>query len=243
MTRFECQIVDVTPLKGDVFRVQLQVLTDTPCPYQAGQYLQLLLPSGEQPAFSLASTPAAWPALELHVRRTTDNGLSAKVVEVLQQGGKIAVSLAAGDAVWQAPAAEAPILMLAASTGFAQVKSLVEQALAEGWQGPLYVYWGVRVAEDLYWPELAQQWVSTHANVHFIPVVSEGAGEAWQGRTGLLHEAVLADKHDLTQAQVWVSGSPGMVYATLDAFMLQGLHKQQMHSDVFAYAPRDEVPA
>lgn len=238
--KLECQIVGVDAMSDDVFRVRLQA-PDVACPYQAGQYVLLELESGEKPAFSLASSPVNWPQLELHVRVMAGNGLSGRVVERMQEGGSISLHVAAGDAVWQAPLdAEIPLIMLAASTGFSQAKSLVETALAEAVANPIYIYWGAREAADLYWSGLPELWASQHANVHFIPVVSDGLdSDDWQGRTGLVHEAVLADKHDLSRALVWACGSPGMVYAAFDAFTLEGLHKAQIFSDVFAYAPRD----
>ncbi|MFP8967694.1 NAD(P)H-flavin reductase [Pokkaliibacter sp. CJK22405] len=240
MKELECQILSVQAMNHDVYRILLQA-PETACCYQAGQYILLMLEGGESPAFSLASSPVNWPQLELHVRVTPGAGLSSVVLEQLQRGGSISLKVAAGDAIWEAPVdGETPIIFLAASTGFSQAKSLIETALEEGCQNPFYLYWGVREAKDLYWLALAELWAEQHEHVHFIPVISDGLeSDAWTGRTGLVHEAVVADAHDLSAAQVWACGSPGMVYAALDAFVLEGLHKDQMRSDVFAYAPRD----
>jgi len=37
---------------------------------------------------------------------------------------------------------------------------------------------------------------------------------------------------------VYGSGSPAMIYATLDALVEAGMDAHQMRADVFAYAPR-----
>ena len=60
----------------------------------------------------------------------------------------------------------------------------------------------------------------------------------WTGRTGLVGNAVLEDFTDVSNVTVYVSGGPGMVYATLDAFVARGMPPENMFSDVFAYAPR-----
>jgi CDP-4-dehydro-6-deoxyglucose reductase len=54
----------------------------------------------------------------------------------------------------------------------------------------------------------------------------------------MLHEAVCEDFADLKSIQVYASGSPNMVYSTLDALVVAGMDAQQMRADVFAYAPR-----
>ena len=43
---------------------------------------------------------------------------------------------------------------------------------------------------------------------------------------------------DLKALHVYASGSPAMVYATLDALVDAGMDAHQMRADVFAYAPR-----
>jgi CDP-4-dehydro-6-deoxyglucose reductase len=54
----------------------------------------------------------------------------------------------------------------------------------------------------------------------------------------MLHEAVCEDITDLKSVQVYASGSPAMVYGTLDALVNAGMDAHQMRADVFAYAPR-----
>ena len=54
----------------------------------------------------------------------------------------------------------------------------------------------------------------------------------------MLHESVCEDFADLSDAQVYISGSPVMVYATLDHLIENGLKEENAFSDVFEYAPR-----
>jgi len=54
----------------------------------------------------------------------------------------------------------------------------------------------------------------------------------------MLYQAVLEDFTDLKHLHVYASGSPVMVYATLDALVEAGMDPHQMRADVFAYAPR-----
>lgn len=52
-------------------------------------------------------------------------------------------------------------------------------------------------------------------------------------------DEVLAEYHgDISGDDVYLSGSPGMVYACIDTLAPLGLDPERVFSDVFAYAPR-----
>jgi hypothetical protein len=100
-------------------------------------------------------------------------------------------------------ASASPILFVAGATGFAPIKSIVEDAFARGLTRPMWLYWGVRRRADLYARALAEQWQREHAQFHFVPVLSEpDAADLWHGRTGLVHQAILADFADLSGHEV-----------------------------------------
>ena len=64
-------------------------------------------------------------------------------------------------------------------------------------------------------------------------------GTAWTGRTGLVHEAALADLEpaNLAQFDVYASGPPAMVEAIRHTFVERGLPRAQLFFDSFDYAP------
>jgi len=126
-------------------------------------------------------------------------------------------------------------VLIAAGTGMAQMHSLIEHCRATGFKHPVHLYWGVRRPEDFYEIEHWDQWLQL-PNLFLHKVVSDLCG--WEGRCGLLHEAVCEDIHDLKGVHVYASGSPAMIYGTLDALVAAGMDAHQMRADVFAYAPR-----
>jgi CDP-4-dehydro-6-deoxyglucose reductase len=71
----------------------------------------------------------------------------------------------------------------------------------------------------------------------FVPVLSEPlASDAWTGRTGLVHQAVLDDFADLSGHQVYCCGAPVMVDTANAAFKGRGLPDDEFFSDAFTYA-------
>ena len=106
----------------------------------------------------------------------------------------------------------------------------------------MLLYWGAKSLKDLYLSALPEQWQREYQNFTFVPVLSEPAPEdRWQGRTGLVHEAILADLPDLGPYQVYACGSAAMVEAAYPAFRARGLAQDDCFSDVFRLAPRPEM--
>ena len=188
--------------------------------------------SGEQSAFSLASAPHSGRDLELHVLVREDS--ARRLLAQLQRNEMVRLELPFGDThLSELP--DGPLVLIAAGTGMAQMHSLIEHCRAQGFKHPVHVYWGVRRPEDFYTLEAWDTWQQI-PNLFLHKVVSDLCG--WEGRCGLLHEAVCEDISDLSAVHVYASGSPTMIYATLDALVRAGMDAHQMRADVFAYAPR-----
>lgn len=241
MQQIKCEIQQVEKLNDDVYRVSLSL--PEAVQFKAGQYLEIVLPDDRKAAFSIGSAPESDRALELHVREVPDSEMSSAILAQLKEGQSLTVELPKGDTFVEASQLkdDEVVILAAASTGFSQIKSMTEHLLASGVKNPIHVYWGARVAADLYLPELPESWAKHHDNLTFHPVVSEPGDRCdWTGRVDLLPDAITADFDAFDKAAVFASGSPAMVYALLDTLEEKGLNEAQMHSDVFAYAPRPE---
>lgn len=234
LCKVACQLVSVTPLGADVFSVHLRLPAGKTVRYHAGQYVLVEREDGESSAFSIASAPQQGRELELHI--LARENLTVGLLRQLQKERIAHVQMPFGD-VHLAGVDERPLLLIAAGTGMAQVHSLVEYCRATQFKLPIHVYWGARVAEDFYTLKDLPAWQAM-SNLHFHQIVSEGTD--WSGRAGMLYEAVCHDIENLNDYRVIASGSPAMVYGTFDALVAAGMQPEQMHADVFTYAPRPE---
>jgi len=229
---FACQLTECVEVGGDVWRVSLRAPAGKPPRYHAGQYLMIERENGEKSAFSMASAPHSGRDLELHV--LVREASAQSLIEQLQRNGMARVQLPFGDA-HLAELPDGPLVLIAAGTGMAQMHSLIEHCRANGFIHPVHLYWGARRPEDFYELPHWEEWKKL-PNLHLHKVVSDLCG--WEGRCGMLHEAVCEDISDLSPVYVYGSGSPAMIYATLDALVEAGMNPHQMRADVFAYAPR-----
>ena len=196
------------------------------------RYLMIERENGEKSAFSLASAPHSGRELQLHV--LVRESSAQALLEQLQRNPSVRIEMPFGDThLSELP--DGPLVLIAAGTGMAQMHSLIEHCRAAGFKHPVHLYWGVRRPDDFYEIEHWDEWKKL-PNLFLHKVVSDLCG--WEGRCGMLHEAVCEDLSDLSGVHVYASGSPAMIYATLDALVEAGMDAHQMRADVFAYAPR-----
>ena len=238
--QFEGEVVRMERLADQVMRILIALPGGQRIDFVAGQYLNVILDDGQRRAFSFANPPHDNALIELHVRLIPGGRFTSHVFEGMKVGDKLRLEGPLGHFTLRE--SERPILFIAGATGFAPIKSIVEDAFLRGVRRPMQLYWGVRRREDLYLLELAERWQREHANFRVVPVVSEGgAGDGWTGRRGLVHEAMLADHPDLAGCEVYACGSVLMVEAAIPALLAQGLSEDFCFSD--AFVPAQVAPA
>ncbi|MCA1325855.1 anthranilate 1,2-dioxygenase ferredoxin subunit AndAb [Herbaspirillum sp. alder98] len=229
-------VTALTRAAADVAIITLQ--HDAAMPYRAGQYLDVLLENGKRRSYSMA-TPPRDGKLELHVRHLPGGLFTDRVFATeppLQAGDTLMIEGPAGS-FWLREG-EAPVILLASGTGFAPVKAIVEQAIADGSTRSMRLYWGGRTPRDLYHDALCRDWAARLPWLQYEPILSAPlATDSWQGRTGLVHQAVMQDFPDLSGHQVYACGAPAMVAAAQRDFTERcGLAPAAFLADAFLSA-------
>ena len=127
------------------------------------------------------------------------------------------------------------MVLLASGTGFAPIKALIEHMQHQGITRPATLYWGGRRPADLYMSDWVHAQLATLPQLRFVPVISNATAEdAWTGRTGFVHQAVLQDHPDLSGYQVYACGAPIVVdSAQRDYVNLGGLPAEEFYADSF----------
>ena len=218
----------------DVVVMQLQLPANDAFVYRAGQYVEFILRDGARRSYSMANAPSHGPGVELHIRhmpggRFTDLVFgSMKEKDILRIEGPMGSFFLREDS-------EKPMVFLASGTGFAPLKALLEHMQHCGIERPVTLYWGGRRPADLYMDDWVQAQCAAMPHMHYVPVVSDALPEdAWQGRTGFVHLAVLEDFPDLSGHQVYACGAPVVVdSARRDFCALAGLPAEEFFADAF----------
>ena len=233
---YRARVVAMHKATDDVMIVRLAVDGD-PIRFYPGQYINICLPDGQRRSFSFATAPHANEEIELQIRLIPGGKFTTHVFSAMKTGDMVSFEGPLG-AFFLRDDSDKPIIFVAGATGFAPVKSMVEHAFHVGMKRRMILYWGVRSLRDLYLPDLPKQWAAEHSNFTFVPVLSAPAPEdRWTGRTGLLHEAIVADFPDLGGHQIYACGSVKMVEAAHPAFMAHGMTQDDCFSDAFKLTP------
>jgi len=233
--KMPCRVAKLQKLAPDVMQVLLKIPANERLQFLAGQYISILLKEGKHRSFSLANAPSHDEFLELHIRYVADGYFTQHVFEGLKEKDILRFEGPLGQFTLNQHS-HLPIIMVAGGTGFAPIKSIIEQAIVQSITRPIFLYWGVKDKASLYMHELATEWAARYAHIHYIPVLSDPEPtDAWTGRVGLVHEAVLADFPDLPAYEVYAGGPPVMVSAANKAFLERGLPVTQFFSDPFEF--------
>ncbi|MFJ5446515.1 CDP-6-deoxy-delta-3,4-glucoseen reductase [Methylobacillus methanolivorans] len=223
-------------LSHDVMGMTLKLPSNERMQFMAGQYIEFLLKDGRRRAFSLANAPHHDRFLELHMRLVPGGQFTQYVFNEMQEKTILRIEGPFGTFFLREDSTR-PVIMVAGGTGFAPVKGIVEHALQLGIKRPIMLYWGARTREDLYLDALPQQWQAENPLFRYIPVLSDPApDDAWQGRTGLVHQAVLEDHPEMQGYQVYCCGAPQMVEVAHRDFQSHGLPEEEFFSDAFTFA-------
>ncbi len=231
------RVLSIDKPAPDVAVLKLQLPANQNLQYRAGQYVEFILRDGARRSYSMANAPHALgspPAIELHVRHMPGGKFTDHVFTALKEKDILRMEGAFGSFFLREDSTK-PLILLASGTGFAPIKALVQHLQHKGITRPAVLYWGARRLRDLYQHDWCQQAAAEMPNLRYVPVLSEPTAEdAWAGRTGFVHQAVMADWPSLAGHQVYACGAPVMVEAAQRDFVaLCGLPEAEFYADSF----------
>lgn len=242
--KLPCRVASIEKAAADVAVVRLQLPATENFQFLAGQYIDILLKDGKRRSYSMANAPHENQQVELHIRHTPGGAFTdalfgtgtpsinaVKEKDILRFEGPQGTFFLREDSV-------RPIVFLASGTGFAPIKSVIEHMRFKNMVRPAVLYWGGRRPMDLYQSALAEQWAADMPHFRFVPVVSDALPEDhWSGRTGFVHQAVMADFPDLSAHSVYACGAPIVVRSAQAEFTSRcGLPADEFFADAFTTA-------
>ena len=221
----------------DVAVLRLQLPANQNLRYRAGQYVEFILRDGARRSYSMANAPhevGSPPSIELHLRHMPGGKFTEHVFTVMKERDILRMEGPFGSFFLREDA-DKPLILLASGTGFAPIKALIQQLRHLGSQRPAVLYWGCRRKADLYQHDWCLQAAAEMPTLRYVPVLSEPSAEdGWTGRTGFVHQAVMADWPDLSGHQVYACGMPVMVDSAQRDFVQRcGLPADEFYADAF----------
>lgn len=227
---YEGEVIDHQRLGWDV--AIIRVRTDHPVPYLPGQYVSVEVP--QRPRLWRYLTPANAPAedgvLEFHVRAVDGGWVSRALVGHARLGDEWRIGAPMGQL--QVDREEGPdVLMIAGGTGLAPMRSVIEELAQYGQNPDVRLFYGGRTRDDLYDLENLQRVAMTNPWFSVTPVLADDPSAAG-AEHGTLAD-VVAGHGSWEDREVFVSGSPAMIRATVSKLLVAGTPLDRIHYDPF----------
>jgi len=209
----------------------LRLTSDTPVPRAAGQYVSVQVP--QRPRMWRWLSPANAPGVDadllFHVRAVPGGWVSRSIVAHTQVGDRWLVGPALGLlSVDRRPGRD--VLMVAGGTGLAPLRAILEAMATQGDNPQVRLYVGGRSDTDLYDLRSLEHLAANKPWLTVVPVVQDQPRGMHAAHQGTLAEVVTRDG-SWADRQVLLSGSPGMVRATLSAMVAHGIPPQHISWD------------
>jgi len=223
----------IETLASDVVRLELELAEGSWLDFKPGQFVQLKIPGTEESrSYSIASTPADLPKIELLIRLLPEGLTSDWLRTRAKPDDTVELEGAFGSFFLRPAPADAPHLMIAGGTGLAPMMAMIDYLRAKPGRKPKIVLsFGCASAEALFHQEplsLRAQWMPS-----LETRISIDRGEAGEDvRLGNPVSAMLETPLDPASI-AYLCGPPSMVSAARDALAAAGLSPDNIHAEQF----------
>lgn len=200
--------------------------------FSAGQYASVALPEGGyRRSYSLCSTPETTHGFEF-LLDLAPNGIGVQYLNSLQFGQEMSLLAPLGFFTVSEVAKTSPLVLLATGSGIAPFRSmLLDQLQLQHNQQPIFLYWGLRYVEELFWQDEFEELATTFPNFHFHPVISRAIPE-WPLCRGRVTDCLLV--HELPpDAHYFLCGNTNMIQDVMAMLTQKGITEERIHHEKF----------
>jgi len=234
--RMPARVIEKTLLAPEVMRIRIKLPSAQRLQFLAGQYLEILLEDGKRRAFSIASPPQSEDEIELHVRHVDGGGFTSWVFDEMKARDILRLEAPLGTFFIRNDRLDRPMIFMGGGTGFAPLKSMLEDLLAHRDERPVHLFWGAQNRADLYLHEQALAWAAANTHLQYSTALLNAAdARASDSFHGNVHEAVLQQYPDLSAHDIYMSGPPAMIDAGRAAFLEHGADRRRIFFDSFEF--------
>lgn len=147
--------------------------------------------------------------------------VSGWIFENLKAGDTVTISEALGDCFYVPGNPGQSILLIGTGSGLAPLFGIIRDALLSGHSGQIKLYHGSYNTAGLYLVSELKGLAQSHANLSYIPCVSEGNAPDGYAQ-GMVLDVALRDNTNLSSWRDFLCGNPDMVNAAKHEAYLSG---------------------
>lgn len=218
----------------DIKLVRFKLIEPKKMAFKPGQYAQIRVPGIEVVrAYSIASNPAITDEIELIIRQVPNGQATTFVHKALQVGDKITLTGPFGD--FYIRDTDREIICIAGGSGKAPIRSILYYLKDNGMKRKVKYFFGAKSKRDLYMTDEFLELSKNFPNFQYIPALSEPLPEDnWTGEVGLITDVVDRLTGDLSEAEAYLCGSPGMINACTKVLNKHDIKQHNVFYDKFS---------
>lgn len=233
--RYTAQIVGKQYLNvGQRFlSLRLEVESEEPLHYYAGQYLTILLDGDdERRSYSIANIPDGSNIVELVIEIIPD-GKCAQYIVAAAIGDTVDIIAPFGRFVIPQTSTTEQMLFVATGSGIVPVKAMIEHALfLRSTASTIYLVWGMRYEEDLFWIDMFNEWQHRFSNFVVLYSLSRPS-EEWKGMEGRV--TMHLDTVPINAStDVFICGNKQVIHDVRERVVQFGAEKKHIHTEQFS---------
>jgi Na+-transporting NADH:ubiquinone oxidoreductase subunit F len=232
---YKTTVTYIEDLTYDIKLVRFKLKAPDKMVFKPGQYAQLKVPGIDIiRAYSIASHPEKPDEIEMIVRQVPQGLATTFVHKALQVGDKIILTGPYGHFYLQEES-NRDMICIAGGSGKAPIRSILYYLRDQGMPRKVKYFFGAKSKRDLYYTEEFEQLSKEFPNFEYIPALSEPLpDDNWKGQTGLITDVVDRNVADLSEAEAYLCGSPGMINACIKVLNKHDIKQRNVYYDKFS---------
>jgi len=228
------KITDLTP---DIKLFRLKLSEAESVDYVPGQYVQLFSPKYSDKveevyrAYSIASDPKDKSVVELIIRLVPGGICTTYCFNYLKENNPVRFNGPYGK--FRLSSTDADMVFIAGGSGMAPIRSMLYEMKNKGIKRKAEFFFGANTEKDLFLTEEMKDFEKQLFNFKYIPVVAKPQ-ENWTGEKGLVTDAVDRYYSNLSNAEAYLCGSPGMIDNSIKVLLKHKMKEENIFYDKFA---------
>lgn len=227
------KVAEHTELNAKYHLLEIELVQPGTIEFLAGQYISIDVGDGVRRSYSIASAPAKNYALDLCVD-ITPGGKGTTYLKSLKPGDEVKFLGPLGRFILEP---EKKLLFVATGCGITPLKSMIFHLLEDKKdQREMWLYWGLRYAEEMFWEEEFREINEFYPNFHYRLILSKPP-EKWPLASGHVTDEI----REMQLGSEWgayLCGNPAMLEEATKILIDKGVSEKQIHFEKFSASGR-----
>lgn len=232
---FRATLASAKMLSPQVRELVFERTDGAPCDFDAGQWLNIMIPSSDgeiKRSYSIASPPSASSRFEITLT-LVEGGPGSTFLHTINEGTELTFQGPQGFFT-RTRTPNTPSLFIGTGTGITPLRSMIIDALQKGEKSPFVLIYGVRNEEDLLYRDEFEGLSKKYPHVQVIHTLSRPHG-TWNGKSGYVQTHVREAWSELAKTappHAYICGLEKMVSAVRHLLRTEmGVERTQVHTE------------